>query len=247
MRLLSLRTVINLSREALTRVTTVFLAENNIQVADVGLQVWTHPTCEPISHELVTEAMRYVLDQAHHPLLIVSASGTHQVGAVVGCLRRLQHWTLAATLDEYRRYAAPSPRPANEQFIELWDCDLLTLPLSLPPWFEQQRELLEEEATRWRDLHGGARGWHRSCSQCSIASCASETAAPSHAPSPSGAPASGAFTAPPTTLGAPLLPQESMQWWHAPGDVAADGMTPMRVDGPLVPPGTKTSTIDAED
>ena len=88
--------------------------------------------------------MRYVLDRAHHPLLVVSASGTHVVGALVGCLRRLQGWTLTSTLDEYRRYVAPTPRLVTEQFIELWDSDLLTLPTNLPEWFEQ--ELLRRDA-----------------------------------------------------------------------------------------------------
>ena len=96
-------------------------------------------------HELIKEAMRVVLDRAHHPLLVVSASGTHQVGALVGCLRRLQRWTLAATLAEYRLYAAPSPRLAVEQFIELWDCDLLTLPADVPSWFARQLEMLEDD------------------------------------------------------------------------------------------------------
>ena len=151
-RMLALRTVVNLSQEALTRAAAAFLAEQNVQVADVGLQVWTHPACEPISHELIKEALRYVLDKAHHPLLVVSASGTHQVGALVGCLRRMQGWTLSSTLEEYRHYAAPSARLATEHFIELWDCDLLTLPSRkrLPRWFvlRQQQERQEEEAHR---------------------------------------------------------------------------------------------------
>ena len=148
LRLLALRTVINLSQEALTRATVTFLANNGILLADVGLQVWTHPNCEPISHELVKEAMRYVLDRNHHPLLVVSASGSHQVGALVGCLRRLQGWALSSTLDEYRLYAAPTPRIACEHFIEMWDCDLLTMPDDLPPWFERQLQLLDEDRER---------------------------------------------------------------------------------------------------
>ena len=118
-------------------------------LVDVGLQVWTHPNCSSISHELIKEAMRYVLDVTHHPLLVMSSSGTHQVGALVGCLRRLQRWNLASALDEYRSYAAPTPRLFCEQFIELWDCDLLTLPPTLPAWFERQQALLDEDCERW--------------------------------------------------------------------------------------------------
>lgn len=115
----------------------------------MGLQVWSHPKCLPISPELIKESMRYVLDSAHHPLLVMSSSGTHQVGALVGCLRRMQQWGLVATLDEYRSYAAPSPRLFVEQFIELWDCDLITLPAALPAWFVHQQALLKEDHERW--------------------------------------------------------------------------------------------------
>ena len=149
LKLLALRTVVNLSQEALTRATTSFFLENHVLIVDVGLHVWTHPKCAPISDELIKEAMRYVLDMTHHPLLVMSASGTHQVGVLVGCLRRLQQWNLASALDEYRSYAAPSPRLFCEQFIELWDCDLFTLPDKLPAWFERQQLLLEEDTERW--------------------------------------------------------------------------------------------------
>ena len=151
LRQLSIRTVVNLSQEALTRGVLGFFQESGVHVADVGLQVWTHPMCAAISTELVKEAMRFVLDRTHHPLLILSSSGTHQVGALVGCLRRLQRWNLAATLDEYRSYAAPTSRLACEQFIELWDCDLLTLPAlaEYPVWFERQQRLLEDDRERW--------------------------------------------------------------------------------------------------
>jgi hypothetical protein len=157
LRLLRLRTVVNLSQEALTRAATSFLmSDQGILLVDVGLQVWTHAKCESISDELIKEAMRYVLDPSYHPLLIVSASGSHQVGALVGCLRRLQQWTLSSALDEYRAYSAPSARLSVEQFIELWDCDLLTLPSSLPLWFESQQQLLDADRERWRRERGAA-------------------------------------------------------------------------------------------
>ena len=152
LKLLGLRTVVNLSQEALTRASTSFFQENHVLLIDVGLHVWTDPDCEPISHELIKEAMRYVLDATHHPLLVMSSSGTHQVGVLVGCLRRLQQWNLASALDEYRSYASPSPRLFCEQFIELWDIDLLTLPPTLPSWFERQQAMLDDDSEQWRLL-----------------------------------------------------------------------------------------------
>ena len=62
----------------------------------------------PITQELIKEALQYVLDESRHPLLLMSSSGTHQVGVLVGCLRRQQGWNLASILDEYRSFASPS-------------------------------------------------------------------------------------------------------------------------------------------
>ena len=80
-----------------------------------------------------------MLDREQHPLLLLSASGTHEVGTIVGCLRRLQQWSLSGAIDEYRSFAAPTPRLSCEQFIETWDPDLAPPPRAHPPpWFESQ-------------------------------------------------------------------------------------------------------------
>ena len=43
---------------------------------------------------------------------------------------------------KYRSYAGNKARYVNEQFIELFDMDLITLPHNLPSWFVEQRKLL---------------------------------------------------------------------------------------------------------
>ena len=40
---------------------------------------------------------------------------------VVGCLRRLQRWSLSPTFDEYRRHAATASSLLDLQQIELFD------------------------------------------------------------------------------------------------------------------------------
>ena len=47
---------------------------------NVGLDVWTHSNCPSITHELVSEALRFLLDRSFHPILVMSSSGSHQVG-----------------------------------------------------------------------------------------------------------------------------------------------------------------------
>ena len=119
--LLNLRTVVNLSQEVPVRAVLAFFQENRITLENVGLQVWTRLEYVPITLELVKETLQHVLDVSRHPLLLMSSSGTHQVGVVIGCLRQQQSWNLASILDEYRSFASPSARLNCEQFIELWD------------------------------------------------------------------------------------------------------------------------------
>lgn len=93
------------------------------------------------------------------------SSGVSQTSIVVACLRRLQHWNTTSILVEVRgalgRRAACSraslslrrqqslglttSRYTNEQFIELFDIDLVTLPAQLPAWFVEQERLWQSE------------------------------------------------------------------------------------------------------
>lgn len=52
----------------------------------------------------------------------------------MGCLRKLQHWNLSSIFEEYRRYAGSKVRLLNEQFIELFDTDLVSIPVNHPPF-----------------------------------------------------------------------------------------------------------------
>jgi len=45
----------------------------------------------------------------------------HRTGTVVGCLRKIMGWDLAAIFLEYHRYADPKARKLDERFIELFD------------------------------------------------------------------------------------------------------------------------------
>lgn len=58
---------------------------------------------DPLSEETVLQALDLILDPANAPILVCCGQGRHRTGTVIGCLRRLQHWALTATLEEYRR------------------------------------------------------------------------------------------------------------------------------------------------
>lgn len=52
------------------------------------------------------------------------------VGAVVGCYRKLRHWSLVSIFEEHRRFGGAGGsgswvQQRHEQFVELFDVDLL--------------------------------------------------------------------------------------------------------------------------
>ncbi|RKP05975.1 hypothetical protein THASP1DRAFT_19078, partial [Thamnocephalis sphaerospora] len=71
---------------------------------------------------------------------------------------------------QYRTYCGSKARYMNEQFIERFDLDLITLPDTLPDWFVGQRQmlvcmLLRRGCMRSADALGTMRSWttRRSC------------------------------------------------------------------------------------
>ncbi|WAR52418.1 hypothetical protein PtB15_1B860 [Puccinia triticina] len=98
---------------------------------------------EPFVHipeDKIRLALRQVLDVRNHPMLIHCNKGKHRTGCLVGCLRKLQHWSSTAIFDEYRRYAFPKSRNMDQQFIELFDHS--------PVWEEVDPDFAPE----WLDL-----------------------------------------------------------------------------------------------
>jgi tyrosine-protein phosphatase OCA1 len=105
-----------------------FLQDNNIDI--------TYPESpsqpagsrwSPLGEEIVTNALSVLADESKYPLLVCCTHGKHLTGTVIGCLRKMQRWNLAPIFEEYRRYAGHKVRLQNEQFIELFDVDLVSI------------------------------------------------------------------------------------------------------------------------
>uniref|UniRef100_A0A6T8KQE8 Tyrosine-protein phosphatase domain-containing protein n=1 Tax=Hemiselmis andersenii TaxID=464988 RepID=A0A6T8KQE8_HEMAN len=150
---LKLRTVIFLSPEVLIRGVVDWMHENNIQLSNLGLQFWKpDPSWTPLCDDLVKASLEMVLDVRNHPILLCCASGVYQTAPLVGCLRRVQNWNLTAVLDEYRAFAGGRARLVHEQYAELFDTDLITVPQHAPAWFvdynliDPRLEMVEKEA-----------------------------------------------------------------------------------------------------
>jgi tyrosine-protein phosphatase OCA1 len=101
----------------------------------------------PISEDMVIKALKIMLNRDKYPMIVMCNQGRHRTGlfmnnwllfilrnqltgTVIGCFRKLQRWNLTSILEEYRRAAGNKVRILNEQFIELFDTDLVSTPSS---------------------------------------------------------------------------------------------------------------------
>lgn len=110
-----------------------FASDQGIELVHLGARISSN-LWEPITEELVLLALEHTLDRNSYPLAVMCKLGRHRTGVVVGCLRKLQRWNLTSILEEYRRFAGGKPRLENEQFIELFDTDLVPIPPDRPKW-----------------------------------------------------------------------------------------------------------------
>jgi protein tyrosine/serine phosphatase len=81
----------------------------------------------PISDEVIKEGLQIVLNKDTHPVLICCTSGILETSILVGCLRKLQGWNYNSIVVEYRIWAGNKSKYAVEQYIELFDVDLVNV------------------------------------------------------------------------------------------------------------------------
>lgn len=131
---LQLKTVIWLAPDEPSEAFQNFLDEQGIETFHLGLSDHYQNPWNPVSEDMVIEALAIILEKKHYPLYVCCNLGRHRTGTVVGCLRKYQRWNLTSILDEYRRYAGQKVRLLNEQFMELFDTDLVSAPDNAPDW-----------------------------------------------------------------------------------------------------------------
>ncbi|KAJ3129258.1 tyrosine-protein phosphatase required for protection against superoxide stress (By similarity) [Nowakowskiella sp. JEL0407] len=130
---LGLKTVVFLAPEEPNQRFLNFVDDQEIALHHLGSNHLIN-TWDPISEEVVLEALTLILDPGTYPLMVMCNLGRHRTGTVVGCLRKLQRWNLTSIFEEYRKYAGPKVRVLNEQFIELFDTDLVRIPVNHTKW-----------------------------------------------------------------------------------------------------------------
>jgi tyrosine-protein phosphatase OCA1 len=111
-----------------------WLDDQGTRCVHLGESMQMRSPWKPVPEDVIIEGLSILLDPSNYPLAVMCSLGMYQTGTLIGCLRKLQGWNLASIIDEYRRYAGSKHRQLNEQFIELFDIDLVDIPLN-PPRF----------------------------------------------------------------------------------------------------------------
>ncbi|CAM9929328.1 unnamed protein product, partial [Ectocarpus sp. 12 AP-2014] len=163
---LKLRSAINLSAEPLhDKVNGFFLAEGVNMLHPQSLESFDGPY--DLWEEAAKESLELLLDAGNHPMILIDSPTECESACLVGCLRRLQHWSMVAIHDEYHMMTMRNTRYSTSQrFIERFDLDIVTLKAkaNLPPWYRNHLDMLEEERTAEvelarRDPDRPARAW----------------------------------------------------------------------------------------
>ncbi|CCF50320.1 conserved uncharacterized protein (N-terminal fragment), partial [Ustilago hordei] len=110
----------------------------------------TSSSSPTLTEGLVKDSLQILLNSSYHPVLVTDTSGIHEIGVLLGCLRKLQRWNFATILLEYLHFAGNRARATNERFVEMFDTDLITYPEEekLPFWFKEQVQADDAELDR---------------------------------------------------------------------------------------------------
>ncbi|KAI0562570.1 protein tyrosine phosphatase [Gracilaria domingensis] len=129
---LGLKTLIYLCPEDCNEQNLAFYKENGIKVMQFGIPGNKEPFTD-IPEPVIRDALEVLLDVRRHPLLIHCNKGKHRTGCLVGCLRKVQRWSLTSIFDEYRRFAGNKTRILDQQFIELFQTSLVRYNVTYKP------------------------------------------------------------------------------------------------------------------
>lgn len=115
---LGLHSIVVLNLDRPPKLVVRHCSERSVELVHMGLRPWRRTGTDwmVLSRELLNDALTYVLDTRHHPVLVLDA--TH---AFMGAMRRAQQWSFASVLSEYRAFAGEKPHYLTELFLELLD------------------------------------------------------------------------------------------------------------------------------
>ncbi|SMN22197.1 similar to Saccharomyces cerevisiae YNL032W SIW14 Tyrosine phosphatase that plays a role in actin filament organization and endocytosis [Maudiozyma saulgeensis] len=137
MKRLKLKSILVLIPEEYPTENLEFMNQSGIKLFQVGMSGNKEPFVN-IPSNLLTNALEIVLNPENQPILIHCNRGKHRTGCLIGCIRKLQNWSLTMIFDEYRRFAFPKARALDQQFIEMYDDSEITRIAEQNKWLPLQ-------------------------------------------------------------------------------------------------------------
>jgi len=117
---LRIKTLIYLGTGPYDPAVEAFIKEEKIQVFYFDVKNNKEPF-SVIDLDRIRDALVPTLDSRLYPLLIHCHKGKYRVGCLIGCLRKLQGWTLSSIFDEYSRFAGANFRISDQESIEKFE------------------------------------------------------------------------------------------------------------------------------
>ncbi|KAI8908224.1 protein-tyrosine phosphatase [Powellomyces hirtus] len=130
---LGLKSIMYLCEDDYSQDNLDFLCANGVKIIHVKIAGNKEPFGE-IDQREIAAALVEVLDTRNHPILIHCNKGAYRIGCMIGCLRKLQNWSMTSIFDEYRRFAGPKIRIADQEFIEVYSEPVHYDPKHAPTW-----------------------------------------------------------------------------------------------------------------
>lgn len=130
---IKLRSILVLIPETYPQENVEFMRRAGIQLFQIGMSGNKEPFVN-IPSDLLTKALEIAINPSNHPILIHCNRGKHRTGCLVGCIRKLQNWSLTMIFDEYRRFAFPKARAMDQQFIEMYNNEELVAVANENKW-----------------------------------------------------------------------------------------------------------------
>ncbi|KAG2236813.1 hypothetical protein INT48_006997 [Thamnidium elegans] len=121
LRKLGLKTIMYFAMEDYPPEMQHFVEQEGIEVLHYKTEGNKEPFIE-VNHEDISHALVKLLDKRSHPVLIHCLKGKHRIGCLVGCLRKIQRWSMTSIFDEYRKFAGTKVL-ADQEFIETFNHD----------------------------------------------------------------------------------------------------------------------------
>ncbi|KAJ3339766.1 hypothetical protein HDU83_007499, partial [Entophlyctis luteolus] len=144
LKLLKLKSILTLILENYPDQNQKFLEDNGITLFQFG--VAGNKDLMDIPETVIIEALAVILDKRNHPMIAIDSpsqvlihcnKGKHRTGCLIGCIRKIQHWSYTSIFEEYRRFSYPKSRTMDQQFIELFDLRNVVADIRyLPEWPE---------------------------------------------------------------------------------------------------------------